>query len=147
MALQSLRGLFKTPGLCLTVIAVLSLGIGANAALFSIIDRTVLHLFPFRELDRIVEVTGLAANGRESGPSAVELELWQSRVPSFEQTAMWRWQNLTLTGMPDPENLFTLETSPKLFDLLGVRPALGRLFRVEEHDASAAPVALISHKL
>src|SRR3954468_13238862 len=112
--LASLRGLRKSPALSLTVIAVLALGIGANTALFSIIDRTVLHPFPFRDLDRLVEVSGNAANGRESGPSAAELELWKSRVPSLSEVAMWRWQNLTLTGVADPENLFTLETSHKL---------------------------------
>src|SRR5258707_5251818 len=123
--LQALRSLTKTPGVSITVIAVLALGIGANTALFSIIDRTVLHPFPFRDLDHLVEVSGNAPNGRESGPSAAELELWKSLVPSLSEAAMWRWQNLTLTGVPDPENLFTLETSPKLFDLLGVHPSPG----------------------
>ncbi len=145
--LQSLRGLQRTPGLSLTVIGVLALGIGANTALFSIIDRTVLHPFPFHDLNRLVEITGMTASGQAFGLSPAELELGRSRVPSLQQFAIWRWQSLTLTGVDDPENLPIVETGPEMFDLLGVQPVIGRTFRAEEHMAGAAPVIVISNRL
>src|SRR5215467_8081642 len=130
--MATLRSLWKNAGFCLLVVAVLALGIGANTALFSIIDRVLLHPLPFRTLDRMVEITGLAADGRETASMPDEMDYFASHVRSFEGVAFWRWQSFVLTGVENADSIFALEVSERLFNLVGERPAIGRTFRPDE---------------
>ena len=128
-------------------IGILGLGMGANAALFSIIDRVILHPFNYRAPDRLVHISGRWANGRDSGISPAELEYWENRVPAFGESAIWHWRDLTLTGVEDPESLWALEVSPHTFDILGVPPIHGRLFRPDDFRKDAPPVVIIGYRL
>ncbi len=143
---QSLRSLLKNPGFSVLVTGVLALGIGANTALFSIIDRVLLNPFPYREPDRLVYVSGRNAKGRPSGASPAEFRFWEGRVPAFQQSAIWRWRELMLTGVDDPESLMALEVSPHTFDILGVPPAHGRLFQPGDFRQDSAPVVIIGYR-
>jgi len=134
----SVRSLRKSAGFSAVVVAVLALGIGANTALFSIIDKVLLHPFPFRNLDRMVEIAGLAPE---------EMDFFATHVHSLEQTATWRWQSLALTGVDSAESIFALEVSENLFDMLGVPPALGRTLLAGDFHSSAPPVAVISDRV
>lgn len=129
------------------VIAVLALGIGVNTAVFSIIDRVLLHPFPFREVDRLVELNGITASGRTTGNAPAELEFFATHVRALDQIAFWRWQNLVLTGVDDTDYIYALEVSSKLFDTLGVRPAIGRTFLASDFDSSAPAAAVIGDRL
>ncbi len=131
----------------LVVIGVLALGIGANTALFSIIDRVLLHPFPFRALDRLVAIEGLTEGGKQTGNAPVEMDFFSTHVRSFEQTAIWRWQNFVLRGADTTDSIFAVETSEHLFDILGVPPALGRTFMPADFNSSAPPVAILSDRL
>ena len=142
-----IRGLRRRPGFSLIVVAVLALGIGSNAAMFSIIDRALLHPFPFRNLDRMVEMTGLTAKGQDTGAAPAEVDFFAAHVRSIEQTAFWRWQNPVLTGVEDTDSIFALEVSEHLFDSLGVPPAFGRLFIPGDFQSAAPEVAIISDHL
>ncbi len=142
-----MRSLRKNIGFSLIVISVLALGIGANAALFSIVDRVLLHPFPFRGLDRLVEITALDAKGRETGHAPDDRSYFAAHVRSFERVEIWRWQNFVLTGVDNTDSIFALEVSQRLFDTLGVQPALGRTFLPSEFDSSAPPVVVISDRL
>jgi predicted permease len=143
----SLRSLRKSAGFSAVVISVLALGIGANTALFSIIDKVLLHPFPFRNLDRLVEVNGLSAGGKKTGNAPVEMNFFATHVRSFDQIAIWRWQNLVLTGVDSADSIFALEVSEHLFDMLGVPPALGRTLMANDFNSSAPPVAVIGDRL
>src|SRR5450759_4745647 len=112
---HSLRSIVNRPGVPLIVIAVLALGIGANTALFSILDRVLLHPFPFRDSNRLVQLKGFSGKGGEAGIAPAEFEYLQPRVASFELMAMWRWTSPLLTAVPDPENVFGHEVSSALF--------------------------------
>ena len=146
-----MRGLLKNPGknlgFSLIVIAVLALGIGANTALFSIVDRVLLHPLPFRGVDRLVEITALEGTGRETGAKPDEINFFAEHVHSFDRVELWRWQNFVLTGVDNTDSIFALEVSPRLFDTLGVHPALGRAFLAGDFDSAAPPVTVISDKL
>jgi predicted permease len=137
----------KNRGFSLIVVAVLALGIGANTALFTIVDNVLLRPFPFRGLDRLVEVTGVTAKGKETGNAPVELDFLAAHVRSLQQVAMWRWQNPVLTGVDETDSIFALEVSESLFDSLGVAPARGRTLTAGDFSTSAPPVAVISDRL
>ena len=114
----------NSPGFSLIVIFVLALGIGANTALFSIIDRVVLHPLPIRGLDRLVRIEGVIRSGRRTNNAAVESDFFAAHVHAFEQSAVWKWQTMVLTGVENPDDLPALEASEHLFDTLGVAPRL-----------------------
>src|SRR5450432_2204718 len=126
----------KNRGFSLIVVAVLALGIGANTALFTIVDNVLLRPFAFRGLDRLVEVTGVTAKGKETGNAPVELDFLAAHVRSLQQVAMWRWQNPVLTGVDETDSIFALEVSDSLFDSLGVAPARGRTLAARDFSTS-----------
>ena len=142
-----MRGLRKNLGFSLIVISVLALGIGANTALFSIVDRVLLHPFPFRGLDRLVEVAPLDAKGQDTNGIPEDMKFLADHVRSFERMEIWRWQSFVLTGVDNTDSIFALEVSEHLFDTLGVRAALGRTFLPGEFDSSAQQVVVISDSL
>src|SRR5260370_30987619 len=131
----------------LVVIGVLALGIGANTALFSIIDRVLLHPFSIRALGRLVAIEGLTEGGKQPGNAPVEMDFFSTHVRSYEQPAIWRWQNVVLRGADTTDSIFAVETSEHLFDILGVPPALGRTFMPADFNSSAPPVAILSDRL
>lgn len=137
----------KSPGFSVLVVGVLALGMGVNAALFSIIDRVILHPFPFREADRLVDISGRTGQGTRTGVSPAAFHFWDNRVPAFERSAMWTWRDLVLTGVDDPQSLWALELSPHTFDILGVPPLHGRSFKPDDFRQDSATVAIISYRL
>jgi len=137
----------SSPGFSLIVIVVLALGIGANTALFSIIDRVVLHPLPIRGLDRLVRIEGVTRSGRHTNNAAAESDFFAAHVRAFEQIAFWKWQNLALTGVDNPDYLPALEVSEHLFDVLGLAPQFGRTFLSNDFRSTAPPVVVISDRL
>jgi predicted permease len=137
----------SSPGFSLIVIIVLALGIGANTALFSIIDRVVLLPLPIRGLERLVRIEGVTRSGRHTNNAAAESDFFAAHVRAFEQIGFWKWQNLALTGVENPDYLPALEVSEHLFDLLRVAPQLGRTFLTSDFRSTAAPVVVISDRL
>src|SRR6266850_7992771 len=122
----SFRSLRNNAGFSFVVIAVLALGIGANTALFSIIDKVLLHPFPYRNLNRLIQMKGLTTGGgKNPGTSPAEIDFLSKHVHAFLKTAIWRFQSLVLTGVDNPDSVFALEVSENVFDMLGVAPALG----------------------
>ena len=140
--MAAFRGLRRNLGFSLVVVAVLALGIGMNTALFSIVDRVLLHPFPFRGLDRMVDLdAGDMELNRE------ENQYFARRMHSFEQTLIWTWENVVLTGVDDTDSIFLLEVSEHLFDSLGVPAALGRTFTAADYNTASPPVVVISDRL
>lgn len=140
-----LRSLGRSPGFSAVVIGVLGLGMGANAALFSIIDRVLLHPFPYQDAERLVDISGRDAKGFPTGVSPAAFKFWNGRVTAFQQSAIWHWRDLMLTGVEDPESIWGLEVSPQTFDILGVRPLYGRLFHAKDYGSDSQPVAILSY--
>jgi predicted permease len=144
------RTLARRPGFTAVVIVVLALGIGANAAVFSVVDAVLLRPLPFPEPERLVEVHLATTEGDPRGPvSEVDFEDWRESGHVFQDIALVNTisRGLTLTGGAEPEQLPTAYVHPAFFGTLGVPPALGRAFRLDENESGRNRVAVLSHRL
>jgi putative ABC transport system permease protein len=141
------RLLRRSPGFAALIAAVLALGIGANSAIFSVVNAVLLRPLPYREPDRLVRVDETDPKGEARGVSPADMLLLAGRVPSFESIAVSRWQNLTLTGPEGAENVFGGLVSAAGFRMLGAQPATGRLFRDDEFSAGAPDAVILSARL
>jgi putative ABC transport system permease protein len=146
---QSLRKLFKSPGFTITALLALTLGIGANSAIFSVVNTALLRPLPFQEPDQLMMVWGTnVKKGVEEVPfTPADYIDVRDQNDVFAGMAALRPMNLTLTGVGDPERLPTAMVSANMLSMLGVTPALGRAFLPEEDQAGRNSVAIISHSL
>ncbi|MBM3792198.1 MAG: hypothetical protein FJW35_17865, partial [Acidobacteria bacterium] len=132
----SVRSLVNKPLFTVIVILTLALGIGANTAMFSIIDTVLLRPLPYRDSDRLVIGRKSFDGGLTSGGpvSGYDWHDYREQSRSFERLAMMMWGpfRTTVTGGDQPERVDVLFVSWDLFPMLQVSPVLGRLFREEE---------------
>ena len=137
----------RAPGFAAVVAAVLALGIGANSAIFSVVNAVLLRPLPYRDPARLVRLDQTDPKGEARGLSPADMLLLTARVPAFENIAVSRWQNLTLTGPEGAENVFGGLVSPSAFAMLGTQPSLGRVFRDDEFAPAAADAVVLSARL
>jgi predicted permease len=143
----ALRQLRKSLGFAAVTIITLALGIGANTAIFSVVNGVLLNPLPFHNARRIVsmfEETQNFAKGSISYPNFLD---WQRDNRSFEAMAGYRHTDGSITGVGQPENVQAERVSANFFPILGVNPILGRNFTSEEDRRGASPTALISEGL
>jgi putative ABC transport system permease protein len=143
----AVRSLRKSPGFTAVAVAALALGIGANSAIFSLVEAIFLSPLPYAQPERLVQVTSSdpAAQIVQAGLSWPRLEVVRERQRVFSDVAYSIFNAYTVTGMGDPEQVFALMTSENYFPLLGVRPALGRTFTAEEGRRGGPDVVLLTH--
>ncbi len=141
----SFRRLGKRPGVTAAVVVCLALGIGANTAVFSLVDGVLLRDLPFRNPDRVVLIWGeVRSTDLERQPSSGQefLDI-EDMTRSFERLAAFRSGYLNYTGNDQPERLLAARASVGLFSVLGVEPALGRGFaKGEDQDGDGRVVVL-----
>ncbi|HMX29503.1 MAG TPA: ABC transporter permease [Blastocatellia bacterium] len=134
-----------------TLIAVLSLalGIGANTAIFSLVDAVLLRPLPFHEPDRLAIVWEDAAQigFPRNTPAPANYADWKAQNKVFEDMAAINWRNFALTENGEPEKVEAQAVTANFFSLLGVKPLLGRSFTAAEDAPGADRVALISYGL
>jgi putative ABC transport system permease protein len=140
----TIRSLLRTPGFTATVVLVLALGIGANSAIFSIVNAVLLRPLPYREPDRLYRLAEVTPKGEPQGVSRSDMKAFDRL---FVESVTSRFHNVTITGPEGAENVFGGKISPKGFDVLGAQAGLGRVFREEEFQAGAAPVTVLSDRL
>jgi predicted permease len=138
------RMVVKSPGFAVIAILTLALGIGANTALFSVVNGVLLNPLPYEQPDRLVAVYSKTNEFSHASISYPNFLDWVREQHSFSEMAAFRQDDYNLTGMGEPERLKAEMTSANFFSLLGVKPVVGRLFRPEEDQVGAQPVALIS---
>jgi putative ABC transport system permease protein len=144
----SVRLLRKAPGFTAIAVATLALGIGANTAIFSAVDAMLVRPLPYADADRVVlvwEDVGVAGIPRNT-PAPGNYNDWARLSRSFTGMAATRGANANLTADGPPELILGRAVTPNFFDVLGVRPAIGRSFTAEE-DRTGAPVVVISDGL
>jgi putative ABC transport system permease protein len=141
------RALLRRPGYSITALLMLTLGIGATTALFSVIDTILLKPLPFPNPDRLVTVyeASPSKSKTESLIAPVRLEEWNRLNQTFEAIAGLYTENVTDTSGPEPERLAGRRVSPRYFDLYEARPLMGRTFTKEEDVAGGPTSAIISH--
>jgi len=142
-----LRMLGNGPGFAAVAILTLALGIGANTALFSIVDGVLLNPLPYEHPDELVALYSRTAEFAHSSISYPNFLDWRRENHSFSSLASFRGENFNLTGMGDAERLSAEMVSASFFPLLGVKPVVGRGFTEQEDQVGGAPVALISEGL
>ena len=143
------RSVRRRPGFSAAVIATLALGIGANAAIFSLVHGVLFKELPFEAADRLVAVRQVMAwpGPVTVGFSARHFQALAGRPIGLEHLSAVAFNETTLIGHGEPENLRTAFISPSFLPLLGVRPVLGRDFRRDEYEIGHNATALISHAL
>ncbi|HYN06204.1 MAG TPA: ABC transporter permease [Vicinamibacterales bacterium] len=145
----AVRQLLKSPGFSFVAIVGLGLGIGANIALFSVINSVFLRPLPYREPGRLVRLssTSVEQNLTRVGFSYPRYLEVQQRQSVFSDLALSTGNAFTLTGRGEPEQLIGLQASASMLPALGLQPALGRNFSADEDRPGGEPVALVSHRI
>jgi putative ABC transport system permease protein len=144
-----LRTLKKSPSFTFVAILTLALGIGANTAIFSIVNAILLNPFPYKNQDRLVMLRysmpkrGVQESYRSSGPEIVDLR----DTRSFESLTAFESVSRNLTSEQEPERIQALKISAEFFPLLGVQPVLGRTIQPEDQRVEAERVLVISYGL
>src|SRR5918996_5442132 len=145
----SLKLLAKQKAFTAAALLTLALCIGANTAMFSVVNSVLLEPLPFPDADRIVRIfSSYPGAGIERGSNAApdyydRLE----GAPAFAAIAMYDVQGMTIGGPGRPERVTGLAATPSLFDVLQVSAALGRTFTAGEGEAGGGRVAVLSHGL
>ena len=143
------RMLRNRPGFTLVAVLTLSLGIGANTAIFSVVNAVLLRPLPFRDPSRIVDIYERRANsGAANLPvSGHEFAAWQQRTHSFEAITLVNPDGLTLTGKGDPTIVNIARVSTDFFHVIGVPLIVGRGFVAGEDQGGGAKLAVLGEKL
>ena len=146
--LYGLRSLRRSPGFAAVAIAALATGIGANTAIFSIVNGVLLEPLPYREPQQLVTLYERipGAPVERFGFSAPDFTIVRGATRSFDGMAAYRNATYELSGLAESERVIVSRVTPELFDVLGTTPLLGRPFTAED-DATDARVAMLSHAL
>jgi putative ABC transport system permease protein len=140
------RRLIKSPAFTLVALLTLALGIGANSAIFSVVNAVLLQPLPYRAPEQIVGIYHLSEGRRAtmSGPNFTDVKKLNT---TLQDAAAYTRSRVILTGQGEPVRLDTAEVSASLFDLLGVPAMRGRTFRPDENEKGKTHVAVLSHEL
>ncbi|MBI3281231.1 MAG: ABC transporter permease [Acidobacteria bacterium] len=145
------RGLMREPGIASVAVLTIALGVGANTAIFSVVNGVLLQPLPFPDPNRLVTIHEVVTSIAKSYPTlpvnAWHYTWWRQHAHSFESVAAADLGSTTLTGAGDPQQVDSARVSSNLFETLGVTAALGRTFRPREDEAGRDRVALVSYSL
>jgi putative ABC transport system permease protein len=145
---QSARRLLRRPGLTLTAVGILAVAIGANTAIFSLLDAVALRPLPYREADRLIHI-GAAVPGQADlqEVSWPKLQLLAAQSREMAAAAGWFQSSFGMTVGDQPEEVAGARVSGAFFDVLGVAPVAGRLFSADEQKPGGPQVVLLSYGL
>ena len=142
-----LRQLARSPGFTAIAVATLGLGIGANTAIFSVVNATLLRPLPYEDPARLVKVTETRPDGGLSSVAYSNFIDWRKENDAFRSLALFRDLPFNLAGRAGPERIAGALVSADFFRTLGITPAMGRYFAEGEDRAGGDGVAVISHAL
>lgn len=142
------RQLRKSPGFTVIAVLTLALGIGANSAIFSVVNHVLLRPLPYPKSDRLVylnEITG----GTQTSIALMDYVDWRKESKSFEHLAIARLESRNLSGIGDrePERISVAYVTSNFFNVIGLNPQIGRTFSEDEDKPGAPPLAVISDRL
>jgi putative ABC transport system permease protein len=142
-----MRMLRKNPGVTVIVILALALGIGANTAIFSVVNAVLLRPLPYEESDRLLLLNEKSAVLDEMSISYPNFLDWRSQNHVFEKIGVYNRASYNLTGVGEAERIVTGQVSADLFQVMRVNPGWGRVFTNEEDQPGGPPVVVLSYGL
>ena len=144
-----LRMLLKTPVVTVVAIVALTLGIGANTAIFSVVNAVLLRSFPYTETQQLVLVWEKRAGGRtdQNVINLANFSDWKEQNQVFSDMAVFFDRSFNLTSDGEPEEIPTQLATTNLFSVLGTNPLLGRTFAADDGREGQSPVVIISYGL
>src|SRR5437867_2442343 len=145
--LWALRWLRRNPMFTIGITVILALGIGANTAVFSIVDAVLLRPLPYESAARLAGIQAKSTKNPAVGISGREYLLWRDHMDAFERTVSCLKDVVTLTGAGEPDQVTALRASAGLFSLLGARARLGRALVDADHAPNAPNAAVLSDRL
>jgi putative ABC transport system permease protein len=139
----------KQPGFSAIAILTLALGIGANTAIFSIVNAVLLRPLPYPDADRIMVLNESSGPGQDFSVALPDYFDWRNDNTVFEHLAATHKESRNLSGIPgrDPERVSCASVTRNFFSVVGVSPEIGRVFSEEEDKVGAPPVVVISDRL
>src|SRR5690242_5096482 len=145
----ALRGCVRAPGFTLVAVAALALGIGANTAIFTIVNAALIERLPFSDPSRLVLVWEESARrpGRPNSVGPMNYVRWKERATSFEGMAGFADTRTNLTGSGNPEELTIQNVTAGFLSIVGVSPLIGRGFTDEESANRDSAVVILSYTL
>jgi predicted permease len=143
----ALRMLVKKPGFTIVVVLTLALGIGANAAIFSVVKGVLLNPLPYPDPDQLVTIHQSKPNFETGAIPYLNFVDMQRENQTFSSMAISRGAGFTLLGAGEAERVTARMVSADFFTVYGIKPALGRNFSAEDDRKGADPVAIISDRL
>jgi putative ABC transport system permease protein len=141
------RQFIKSPGLTAVVVITIVLGVGANTALFSIVNGVLLNPLPYPHPEQLVALRESKANFEFGTIPYLNFRDWQKDNRTFSSMAVWRSYAFSVTGAGEPEQISGNFISSDFFSILGAKPLIGRTFVDGEDEIGGAPIALISEGL
>ena len=145
---HALRRLARRPAFAVVAILTLALGIGANAAIYSVIRGVLLRPLPYAAPERMALIWNSWDNDAQTWLSEPEALDYREGVSSFAHFAVWDVRNANVSsGAGEPERVTVAGVSAGMFDVFGVAPAAGRYFTAEEMRRGAAPAVVLGHGL
>ena len=146
----AIRTLLKNRSFTAVAVLALALGIGANTAIFSVVNAVLLRPLPFPEPDRLVAIKTINLKSGENNfgnASPADFVDWRARSNSFEQLTAETGGSVTMTGGEQPESFPGARVSDDYFAMLGTKPFLGRAFLPDEFKSNGSPAIILSHRL
>lgn len=140
------RMLLRTPAFTIVAILTLGLGIGANTAIFSVVNTLLIKPLPLPDSERLVSTIGMNKQGRRQFISFPDFQDFQKQTQLFEGFSAWVPQSVNLTGQVEPQRVRGGFVSDNFFQVLGVEPALGRGFRAGEDTPGAELVCVLQYE-
>src|SRR5207248_4367363 len=145
----ALRMLAKQPAFAAIAVVTLALGIGANTAIFSIINSVLLRPLPYPHADRIMVLNESSGPGQDFSVALPDYFDWQKETKTFEHLACAHKESRNLSGIPgrEAERVSTASVTRNFFNIIGLSPQIGRVFSEDEDKVGAPPVAIISDRI
>jgi predicted permease len=140
----ALRKMRQAPGFALSVVLVLALGIGANAAMFTVLEGTLFRPLPYAHPEQLVLLNATSSRDMPTSTRLADLQIWRDRTHTLNQIAYYSSNGEYLTSANTAQKITTVTAGVNLFSTLGVAPALGRTFSAEEQQPGKNHVAVLS---
>jgi putative ABC transport system permease protein len=143
------RMLAKQPAFTAIAVLTLALGIGANTAIFSIINSVLLRPLPYPDADQIMVLNESSGPGQDFSVALPDYFDWQKETKTFEHLACTHKESRNLSGIPgrEAERVSTASVTRNFFNIIGLSPQIGRVFSEDEDKVGAPPVAIISDRI